>query len=359
MKTYFKYLVAGLMLPAIFSCQNNKYELSGTIEGAQDGDSVFVARLNSNGWNPCDTVVINNGKFLIEGQADSCDIYSFWLDNEHASFQGFFFGEPGKITFEVKQNKTQQNGTKLNNIYQQTLDSLYAISDRMGELYQTADPSSEETMKKAEALNKEIQELIKTQVVANSDNQVGFFLLITNASMLQPEDIEVLINGLSENIKQHPIVQDIASSVQKMKMSAVGQPYLDFELKDTKGKSFKISDIIGKNKITVLDFWSSWCGPCMMEMPEMVKIYNEFKGKGVEFIGISLDTDENAWKSAIKNKNMTWPQGAELTDWGNNQGAQLYNVEAIPFTVIVSKDGKILAKGLRSGEIKSYLEENL
>ena len=82
-------------------------------------------------------------------------------------------------------------------------------------------------------------------------------------------------------------------------------------------------------RVSLVDFWASWCGPCRREMPNLVETYAKYKGKNFEIVGVSLDQDGAAWKEAIKKMNMTWPQMSDLKFW-QSEGAQLYAVNSIP-----------------------------
>lgn len=132
----------------------------------------------------------------------------------------------------------------------------------------------------------------------------------------------------------------------------------DFGMKDVNGSQISIKEEIKKNKITILDFWASWCGPCMAEAPKMVELYNQFHEKGLGIIGISLDEKEDAWKGAIERLNMNWTHVTDLKGW-NNEAAQYFNVNGIPYTKVVNANGEVLASGLRAAELKSFLEANL
>lgn len=357
-KSILKGLMLSLLIP-VYSCQNNEYTLTGKAEGIQDGDSVFIARLNGSQWEMCDTVVVNNNQFVLTGKADSCDIYNFWMDTENASYQGFFFSEPGKINLNVNKEKSIIGGTPLNDLYQQISDSLYVFGDRIAALYDMEDPSSTDVTRKGEALNQEIKNYLQKQITENADNQVGLFLTLTNASLFSPEEMEQLIALLPEKSRNNPAVRNISAAIEQLKKNAVGQPYTDFSMNTPEGKEIKISDFVGKTKITVLDFWASWCGPCMAEAPEMVRLYQKYHTQSVEFVGVSLDTDENAWKKAIAEKGLVWPQGSELKEWQQNNGARLYNVEGIPYTIVLSQEGTILAKGLRAVQLDEFISATL
>ena len=108
----------------------------------------------------------------------------------------------------------------------------------------------------------------------------------------------------------------------------------------------------------MVDFWASWCGPCRGEMPNVIKAYNEFKDKGFAIVGVSLDSKADAWKKAIKDLGIPWAQMSDLKGW-QCAGAALYNVRAIPATVLIDQSGKIIAKDLRGEELIAKLKELL
>ena len=208
-------------------------------------------------------------------------------------------------------------------------------------------------------LAKHVKAYLQKKIMENADNQLGLFLTISNATLFSPEEMEQLIASLPENTRNNVAVKNIAAAIAQQKKTAIGQPYTDFEMNTPEGEALKISDFVSKNKITVLDFWASWCGPCMAEAPEMVRLYQKVHALGVEFVGVSLDTDEKAWKKAIADKGLAWPQGSELKEWQHNNGAKLYTVEGIPYTVVLSQEGTILAKGLRAEQLEDFIEATL
>ncbi|MBF7093023.1 TlpA family protein disulfide reductase [Flavobacterium sp. ALJ2] len=111
-------------------------------------------------------------------------------------------------------------------------------------------------------------------------------------------------------------------------------------------------------KVTIVDFWASWCGPCRKENPNVVAIYKELHSKGLNIIGVSLDKDAKAWKEAIAKDNLTWTQVSNLKFWDEPIAAQ-YGVQSIPATFILDASGKIVAQDLRGDELKAKIIELL
>lgn len=132
----------------------------------------------------------------------------------------------------------------------------------------------------------------------------------------------------------------------------------DIKMNDIDGSQTSIKAEVAKNKITILDFWASWCGPCVQEAPSVVALYNDYHAKGLGIIGISLDKDEVSWKQAIERLDMKWKHLSDLQGW-DNVAAQLFNVNSIPHTVVVDGQGTILAQGLRGDDLRQFIAEKL
>ncbi len=137
-----------------------------------------------------------------------------------------------------------------------------------------------------------------------------------------------------------------------------GSLYLDLKFPAMNGTEVSLSEYVSSNKLTIVDCWASWCGPCMAEMPNLVQIYKKYHSNGLEIVGISFDKEQDAWMSAVQKQDMQWPQLSELNGW-ENQMMEKYDVQSIPCTFLISQDGIIQAIGLRGTEleekVKSYL----
>lgn len=122
------------------------------------------------------------------------------------------------------------------------------------------------------------------------------------------------------------------------------------------GGTFALSQLRGK--VVLIDFWASWCRPCRIENPNVKLVYEKYSKKGFEILGVSLDRDHGAWLKAIKDDGLPWKHVSDLGFW-NNAAAQEYGVSSIPYTVLVDREGKIIAKGLRAHDLGAKLAEVL
>src|SRR3990167_3264257 len=130
----------------------------------------------------------------------------------------------------------------------------------------------------------------------------------------------------------------------------------NFSAKTIEGKTVSLKESLGK--VTIIDFWASWCGPCRAENPNVVELYNELHSKGLNIIGVSLDEDATKWKNAIAKDKLTWTQVSNLKGW-KDPIALTYKVEEIPSTFILDAKGNIVARNLRGDDLKAKVKELL
>lgn len=176
------------------------------------------------------------------------------------------------------------------------------------------------------------------------------FLTVIGLSLLacQPKPSSPAVQESAEEIKTGQTVQTKADHETFPDITALG---LD-------RNPFSLSDEIARHEITIVDFWASWCGPCRQEAPNLVATYQKYKDKGLGIIGVSLDQEFSAWEEAIKNLGLTWKHVSELRGW-DDSAAQALGVRSIPHTIVVSKDGKILARELRGDELDAFVGKQL
>ena len=136
----------------------------------------------------------------------------------------------------------------------------------------------------------------------------------------------------------------------------IGKPAPDFVADTLSGETVRLQDYRGK--VVLLDFWASWCMPCRQEMPNVVRIHNRYGSRGLQVIGINLDTNRAEASQFVSAEGLTWPHVRD--DWGSPSGvAGKYGVEAIPMTFIIDRDGTIIDVGLRGGQLEARIAEAL
>ncbi len=140
------------------------------------------------------------------------------------------------------------------------------------------------------------------------------------------------------------------------KVRTVGKKVTNVQLPNTKGVMCNLTDYVGKGNVVLIDFWASWCRPCMMEMSYVRTAYNRYHKYGFNIVGISLDNNPAEWKAAIKNFKLNWTHLSDLQGW-NNTAAQKYGIISIPSSILVSKQGKIIANDLRGEELLIRLRQ--
>ena len=168
------------------------------------------------------------------------------------------------------------------------------------------------------------------------------------------------IAKFSPEMQQTKELTELKTSAEQKLKTDVGQPYIDIVQNNAEGQPVSLKSVIDNpaNKYTLVDFWASWCGPCMEEVPHLKQAYDKFHGQGLEIYGVSLDNDNDKWLGAIREHGMGWVQVSDLNGF-DNLAAKDYAVQSIPSNFLIDAQGVIVAKNLRGEDLYKKVEELL
>ena len=387
MKKIILFLTATAILT---SCSKDKYTISGTAAGFENGKTVILETQDEKGMGliAVDTVKIENGKFEIKGKVTEPSFHTLQIEGAQGKIP--FILENGDITIVVNKDTIQKSkisGSYNNDEYVKFNEEITKIQKPLMD-FQTANMQKMQMAQQAKdtvTINGLMKEYTKIQTeigatskakyedYANTHPKAFISALIiqgmSNDPTVDSKKIETMYNSLDESLKISKPGKAIKTKLAELKTPSVGatavpstpaaapaQWRTDFSAPNPQGKTISLKESLGK--VTIVDFWASWCGPCRRENPNVVAIYNELHSKGLNIIGVSLDEDPVKWKEAIAKDKLTWTQVSNLKGW-EDPIAKQYKVESIPATFILDQSGNVVAQDLRGDELKAKIIELL
>ena len=325
----------------------NAYVIKG-----QNSQNTQLVLLNSK-QQPIDTIVVKNGKYEYKGQIENPEqVFLMNANQTEEHFQKAFFLEAGTIRIEEKDQNSVVSGTPSN-------DAAAAFETHFKELNeQFAQVKNDE---EAEILQENFLKYVEKTVQENRTNLFGLTLFAQIQMGTLPADLILEeIGQFSEQIQANDLAVSIKEYAQKMKATEVGQPYIDIKGNDPKQQSISLKEVVetAGNKYVLLDFWASWCNPCMNEVPHLVKTYKAFHKKGFEIYGVSLDRKAESWTKTIQEKKMNWIHISQLN--GDREATEAYSVMQIPTNFLIDcQTGTIISSGLMGDALYAKIEELL
>ena len=375
-------IISILVIALLFGCKpstsnhEGEYEVFVKAEGVYDGLRAYLIK-TENGRNrkATDTAIVFNGTFRFKGEIKGAEMRALTIDGVRG--QTSVFIEPGNINIEIYKDsihKSKVEGTYNNKVfndyknkYQEKTEAIEAVKAE----FLSSEKDSEglkALQKKGDSLRAQLKNFGFEFIEDNNDSDFSLFILegLTNQKGFDLELATKAYESIETSIKtknetnqliSNRIKEKIESNPNKSKIK-IGMKAPDFTAPNPQGEQITLSKINGK--VIIVDFWASWCKPCRIENPNLVKLYDTYHSKGLEIISVSLERgDQKAfWIEAIKKDQLSWYNVSNLKFW-QDPIAQAYSVNSIPATFILDENGTVIAERLRGSELEAKIKSLL
>ena len=359
-----KHLIFLFALALGLTACNNKtdqFKVNVSLKNGND-QTVYLQKFVDNAPVTIDSAIIANEMAILTATKDDPQILytlkikgkrgylPFFTDNQDMTFVGDLNNMNDAV---ITGSATQEEW----NAYEETQNEFNTQIRELYGVMQQAFADNDTTM--MDSLNTAGTALMEQQdnyrddyIKAHGDSFLAHYLLDESK---QDYDLTALKEMMAGFTTESIYTKDLNDYIAKQERLEVGQPFIDFTLQTKEGENVTLSEVIGKNKLTLVDFWASWCGPCRHENPVVKAAYEQFHALGFEVLGVSVDQDESAWLQAVDEDQLPWMQVRD----SENKVSEDYLVYYIPSNFLYDQNGTMVAKGLRGEDLAAKLGELL
>lgn len=366
MKTFFSLS----LLVILMSCNTSTQKLEATIEDIEDGTNVYLTHLGpENIPIPLDTTQVQNNSFEFDLKPVNQDINLIQIEGVNSNL--IFINDAEHIKIEASKANLRESKIEAgehNKLLKDYLNLITGYAEKGNEIqrqYQeAAQKGDQETILDMQLdmqeLEKESREESFNFIKTNTHSIVGMMALsdIMNSKTIPLNQMKSIYDEFDGNVKDTPLGKMLGKNIAKIGATDVGAEAPKFSGPTPEGDELALEDAMGK--VTLIDFWASWCRPCRVENPNIVSIYKDYKDRGFTVVGVSLDkpNSKNAWIKAIEDDQLEWNHISNLKHW-QEPIAQKYGVKAIPAAFLIDENGVIIGKDLRGNDLREKVKEVL
>ena len=330
-----KIIICSLVILSFFSCSRNKFSVDVEMQNA-NGKTAYLQRMIDNELVSIDSALIENNKAVFNvKKSDNNDAYHIYIKGWRRALP--FFADNQNVVINGDFNAYN----KINVTAALTQKNLDEINRKL-----------------SKADDQIVKMMVSEYVKNNRNDALAPYLLYKYKWAFNLRDFKELIKHISRDVNSG-YYEKIKEYIQMLERTSVGQPYIDFTLNNIDGEAVTLSELVGKSKLIMIDFWASWCPDCRVENPNIVEAYELYKDKGLEIVSVSLDTDKEAWLKGIKDDNLSWNNHLSALNGWNCPAATEYGVAFIPQNVLINEKGIIVAKNLNGDNLKLFLARYL
>ncbi|MDD2420436.1 MAG: TlpA disulfide reductase family protein [Bacteroidales bacterium] len=363
---YFKYFI-WLTIIVFAGCTNNEgYVVKGYITNNNLAIEKGTAYLFNKDMSVSDTATITNGKFIFKGKLEEPDLFYLMIEGSGAHTRVFLENEQFEITATLDNNLnnpqisggTNQKLINAQNEKQNQLARQYNFH-KLNKEYNNP-TTNRKRQKEIEKIFETIkEEMLQFQYSLMDKHPSSYYtlkFLADNIDKLPLQQIEERMEPFvsSPRFSRNKDLEILVSSVNQLKTIQPGKPAPDFSMPDKEGNLVKFSDIYKENKITMLDFWASWCAPCRKMHPQLKEMYQKYHPKGFQIVAVSFDNSREKWEEAIKEDSLPWIHLSDLQYW-NSAPRDLYQITYVPQYILVDSTGTIVRLKIGEEQVQEFL----
>lgn len=349
-----KIIYSAVAAALLAGCAGGKgYTVTGNVEGVEG----YVYLENPEDRTIIDSAEVVDGRFVFKGRAETpmlVVVHDALTDDAEPALYANLFLEPGDAVIAADGEDVVVSGTPANDAFAAFRDARRELLER----YYTEGVTVEERR----TIEVQHDSMVRKAMEDNRTNLFGAIVLAQNlAYELSGSEMIAEIEKFPAELQATPLLTKARETAEAKARTEVGRPYIDIEQNDADGNALALSAVVADpaNKYVLVDFWASWCGPCMGEVPYLVETYAKYHDKGFEIYGVSFDKNRDAWLAAVADKQMTWRHVSDLHGF-DNQAARDYAVQGIPSNFLVeTASGEIVATNLRGEELGAKVAELL
>lgn len=338
--------ILALLLTALeASAQSGKYTVIGSTKQIPEAEGHKIYLMDYNTEKFTDSTFVKDGKFEFRGEVTSPMVRRVSL-GQFASANIVI--EPGNINIDMLPVATRKQASAYGTPLNEKLSAANTLmSDLVEKLKNDTILSKEEKEKQFEQKFKIYKQACIDLYMGNVENQVGAYSLWRMNYHLTMDQFDSLLALPGSEAKEYEPIKKIVATNEKVRGTSPGKMFKDFEAKKTDNKTpVKFSDYVAKGKWVLADFWASWCGPCMQELPNVKKIH-ETLGDKVTVLGVNVWDKPEKCVDAIAKKEMTW----ESIIVSDMSATDIYGINGIPTIILFAPDGTIVSRVLRGEDM--------